>query len=237
MELVALPSRLVNKLVNKLVNYKGDWLRQNRGSLMTVAALIVTVTFQPAISPPGGVWQNHTHPNDGQGNLNQDVSPITNTDDDCPFGHDCHAGTAILAYENRFFTLFIVFDTVSFMASLVVLFLLVIGFPHKNKLSMWILTIMVCISISSLGFTFLLGMLVILPDEDDSNGPLKISIVELSSIFTWFGLVALGTVFMIILVLRQLIKCCIQKFSGVDSMNSQTHEDVQDRSTEAGESV
>ena len=37
------------------LKYKGDWIEETRGTLMLVATVITTITFQPAISPPGGV--------------------------------------------------------------------------------------------------------------------------------------------------------------------------------------
>ena len=40
------------------LRYQGDWLEETRGSLMVVATVITTITFQPALSPPGGFWQN-----------------------------------------------------------------------------------------------------------------------------------------------------------------------------------
>ena len=34
-----------------------DWVKDNHGSIMVVSTVITTITFQQAISPPGGLWQ------------------------------------------------------------------------------------------------------------------------------------------------------------------------------------
>ncbi|KAA0058454.1 ankyrin repeat-containing protein [Cucumis melo var. makuwa] len=41
----------------KNLKYKGDWQKEVQGTLMLVATVIATVTFQGAINPPGGTWQ------------------------------------------------------------------------------------------------------------------------------------------------------------------------------------
>ena len=41
------------------LKYKGDWIEETCGALIVVATVITTITFQPAISPPGGVWQTN----------------------------------------------------------------------------------------------------------------------------------------------------------------------------------
>ncbi|CAJ1950853.1 unnamed protein product [Sphenostylis stenocarpa] len=42
-----------------------NWMEDKRGSLMVVATVIATMTFQIAINPPGGVWQAKTHDQQG----------------------------------------------------------------------------------------------------------------------------------------------------------------------------
>ncbi|XP_022714539.1 ankyrin repeat-containing protein ITN1-like [Durio zibethinus] len=41
---------------NKFLKHQGDWVAEMQGSLMLVATLTATISFQVAFSPPGGVW-------------------------------------------------------------------------------------------------------------------------------------------------------------------------------------
>ncbi|GMY34665.1 ankyrin repeat-containing protein bda1 [Fagus crenata] len=129
------PIRSSNKWWEKWLNYlryEGNWLEEMRGTLMVVATVITTITFQPIVNPPGGVWQTdvkvdsweayvHRGPNWGP---NQKIT--------------CNAGTSVLAcaaHYETYFT-FMICNTVSFTASLCVTFLLISGFPLKNKFSL-----------------------------------------------------------------------------------------------------
>lgn len=102
----------------KYLQYQGNWIEETRGTLMVVATVIVTMTFQATISPPGGVWQENTI----KGGLK------------CtPYGI-CEAGTAVLAYAwTNDFLNFMTFNTTSSFSSLCVVLLLISGFPLKNK--------------------------------------------------------------------------------------------------------
>ncbi|KAF5480460.1 hypothetical protein F2P56_001207 [Juglans regia] len=44
----------------KHLQYQGNWVDETRGTLMLVATVIATMTFQAGINPPGGVWQQDT---------------------------------------------------------------------------------------------------------------------------------------------------------------------------------
>ncbi|PNX77615.1 ankyrin repeat-containing protein [Trifolium pratense] len=66
----------------KYLQFQGNWIEETRVTLMLVATVIATMTFQSTISPPGGIWQESTH----TGGLN------------CTTYGICEAGTAVLAY-------------------------------------------------------------------------------------------------------------------------------------------
>ena len=78
------------------------------------AAVIATITYQPALSPPNGVW------------LTQACLNTT-----------CDARTLVLGshvnYHNLFPS-FLVSNSIAFTASLSVIFLLIGRFPLKNKI-------------------------------------------------------------------------------------------------------
>ncbi|KAH6761350.1 ankyrin [Perilla frutescens var. frutescens] len=40
-----------------LMKQHSDWLERTKSTLMIVATLIATMTFQVGVNPPGGVWQ------------------------------------------------------------------------------------------------------------------------------------------------------------------------------------
>ncbi|XP_061360249.1 uncharacterized protein LOC133304257 [Gastrolobium bilobum] len=97
------------------------WMEEMRGSLMVVATVIATLTFQIAINPPGGVWQSDTDTQQG-----------------CGPGHICKAGTSVLAFggdsnQKLKYEIFILLCTVSFSASQTVILLLLCGIPLRNS--------------------------------------------------------------------------------------------------------
>ncbi|XP_027337327.1 uncharacterized protein LOC113851036 [Abrus precatorius] len=115
-------------------NKMGHWMEEMRGSLMVVATVIATLTFQIAINPPGGVWQADTDSQNG-----------------CASGKTCKAGTSVLAFgdsdQKLRYEIFILLCTISFSASQTIILLLICGIPLRNKLVMWFLIIIMCISV------------------------------------------------------------------------------------------
>jgi hypothetical protein len=71
-----------NNQFSRYENNQGNWMEQMRGSLMVVATVIASLTFQIAINPPGGVWQSNT-----------------NTQDGCAPDQTCKAGTSVIAIK------------------------------------------------------------------------------------------------------------------------------------------
>ena len=133
------------------LRYKGDWLEETRGSLMVVATVITTITFQPALSPPGGFWQNDIN--------NDTVASACGPDDKI-----CEAGTLVLAYKyETLYLFFLISNTISFTASLCVTLLLISGFPLQNKVFMGILTFAMCTTLTFLGVTYILAFALVLP--------------------------------------------------------------------------
>ena len=132
------------------LRYKGDWLEETRGSLMVVATVITTITFQPALSPPGGFWQ----------------SDETNSSACGPGYEPCEAGTLVLAYQYRpLYLSFLISNSISFTASLCVTLLLISGFPLKNKVFMGILAFAMCTTLTFLGVTYVLAFALVLPAD------------------------------------------------------------------------
>ncbi|TKY52813.1 Ankyrin repeat-containing protein [Spatholobus suberectus] len=134
----------------RYLQYRSSWIEEKRGSLMVVATVIATMTFQSAISPPGGVWQEDTL----SGGLN------------CTTYGICKAGTAVLAYDwPHGYLKFMTFNTASFFSSLCVVVLLISGLRLDNKPMMWILIIALFSALISMGHTYFSAQRLVTPDH------------------------------------------------------------------------
>ncbi|KAL4291675.1 hypothetical protein GQ457_14G007140 [Hibiscus cannabinus] len=142
----------LHQACNKYLKHQGNWIEEMQGSLMLVATLTATISFQVAFNPPGGVWQQHYH---------KKTEPI------CWRSQDgvCQPGTSILAYlyPGDYFSL-IVFATVSFFASISIVMLGISGLPLKNKFSTWLMTVAMIIAITFTTLTYLYSMVLVTPD-------------------------------------------------------------------------
>lgn len=175
---VATARCLINALVNFL-EYPKTWVEATRDMLMVVATMISTTTFQAVINPPGGVWE--------EDKTNGTISYCT---DD----NKCLAGTAVAGNSLRDdFLMFVRFNTVSFIASLSVTLLLVGGFPLQNRLIMWLLSVAMCITLSSMTFTYMHALAIVIPDEteifDSYDGIFSISIIAWASLLLSIALI------------------------------------------------
>ncbi|KAI3940385.1 hypothetical protein MKW98_024792 [Papaver atlanticum] len=102
---------------------------ETRNALMVVAVLIATITYC-GISPPGGVWQDHKHDNNS-----------TITTNSTALGNKMHhAGKAVMVYEHLCFILFMVFNTVGFFTSLIIISFLTSRFPLKAWLRLAVIS-------------------------------------------------------------------------------------------------
>ena len=139
----------------KYLKYQGDWVEDNRGAIMVVATVITTITFQNTANPPGGVWQTTT------------TEPMPGFM--CYPGRPCEAGRAVLAHSDDDDTTlrylyFTISNAISFVASLCVTFLLISGFPIKNRVCMSLLTLALCTTLISLAVSYLVAFHMVTPD-------------------------------------------------------------------------
>ncbi|KAI4377056.1 hypothetical protein MLD38_014747 [Melastoma candidum] len=146
-----------------------DWLGRKRSALMVVASLIATVAFQAAITPPGGVWQSDAT-EDSNGN---------------PLAEPIKAGTAIMSYTQKpVYGLFMIFNTIAFLASLSIILLLVSGLPMKRRRWMWIQMVIMWIAITAQVVTYFISLRNMSPD--DANKMLR-KVTE-TSVLAWLCL-------------------------------------------------
>ena len=139
--------------VGKRLKNPRNWIEETRGSLMVVATVMATMSFQAGISPPGGVWQEDTK-KDGYS---------------CVANNTCEVvGKAILSYYHPLYVYFISFNTVSFLASAGVILLVTCGFPLTSKYIIWLLSSAMTISVGSMTNSYLLSVLMVTsPDVFD----------------------------------------------------------------------
>ena len=97
------------KNLSKHQKYQGNWVEENHGYIMVVATVITTLTFQQATSPPGSVWSR-------SGNVTFYTGHNIKVD----------AGTSVIGSINPlYYFYFIIFNAISFIASVIVTFLLI----------------------------------------------------------------------------------------------------------------
>lgn len=118
-----------------------------RNTLLVIAVLIVTATYQPVLSPPGGVWQDDLWPSRNNATTN-------NSSSSSPPPHI--AGQSVLATNRTVsFGLFLVFNSVGFYMSLHMMNFLTRGLPLQFELR---------VSLFALIATYDTCMIAITPD-------------------------------------------------------------------------
>ncbi|KAL2337910.1 hypothetical protein Fmac_012356 [Flemingia macrophylla] len=174
-----------------------NWLEERRGSLMVVATVIATMTFQIAINPPGGVWQSKA--DSGQG---------------CARNKPCDAGTSVLASGNNElrlkYEMFILLCTVSFSASLTTILLLICGISLRNIFIMWFLVIVMFISVICTAGAYVICILMVLKPVDKT-----INYITIYYAYFWGGFTLLMCfvlfcrfVFWLLKKLFRFLCCC-----------------------------
>ncbi|XVE51894.1 hypothetical protein DITRI_Ditri02bG0077500 [Diplodiscus trichospermus] len=171
------------------LRHQSNWVEEMQGTLMLVATLTATISFQVAISPPGGVWQ-------------QDYTDLTVGDYRCEQFGKCVAGNAVLGYvyPDRYLRL-TSYAIISFIASLSVVLLAISGLPLKNKLCTWLMTIAMMFAITFVLLTFETAMALVTPNHIYSKTSAALSRTK----FIWVVLVGLLVVFATVRLLFWLV--------------------------------
>ncbi|XP_023528990.1 ankyrin repeat-containing protein At5g02620-like isoform X3 [Cucurbita pepo subsp. pepo] len=185
------------KAWRKKLKYKGDWVQEVQGTMMLVATVIATVTFQAGVNPAGGVWQEDT----------PDSATLKN-------GTIHRAGSAIMAYRLPVQHLvYSMANVVSFMASVSVILLIISRVPLKNRVCSWVLVLAMCAAVVFLALAFLQGFIMVnLKPLND----LPAAIGYYFALYFLFGLVGLvGLIHLIrflVWVVNSLLCCFTSKF-------------------------
>jgi hypothetical protein len=175
--------------LSKRWKHQGNWMEETRGTLMIVATVMATMAFQAGINPPGGVWQQNTSNSIEGSNCTQD--------------NICEAGKAVLSYSDPDdYLWFLYFNTTSFFASLCVILLVIIGFPLRSKLFIWLLTSAMTISIASMTFTYKQAVTLVSPNHILN----RFQSLGMKYIYIWAGIFLIVGVIHIIRLLYWMVK-------------------------------
>ncbi|KAJ1401031.1 PGG domain [Sesbania bispinosa] len=175
---------------------RGEWLKDMKGGLSLTATIIATMTFQLATNPPGGVLQASS---------NETTTSITSCLDNnntllCP-------GEAVLGVLYRdYYLAFLECNTICFVASLTVCLLLVSGIDLNHRFPIWFLSILMCITISTLILTYLFAASMVTPNT--IWGP-AVGVFNLV-LKLWAALAGLVGLFLIIRAFIWGVKKCIR---------------------------
>ncbi|KAG6635873.1 hypothetical protein I3843_11G081400 [Carya illinoinensis] len=98
-----------------------------RNLLLVAATLVIAVAYQAAVCPPGGVWQENSHPGIDQFNKRSTIN--ANKDDNEVSQPPHHAGTVVMSTANSF--LFFISNSLMFyITGMTMIFLLPSGFTR-----------------------------------------------------------------------------------------------------------
>jgi hypothetical protein len=173
----------------KHLKYQENWIEETRGTLMVVATVIASMAFQAGISPPGGVRQSNTSNSTNGFNCRQDGT--------------CKDGKAVLSYTySDDYQVFISCNTISFMASVCVLFLVISGFPLTTNFFMWFLTLAMNTSVASMTFAYINAVDLVTPDDFSSKYEALLETLE----YIWLGVIVIVALIHIIRPLSWMVK-------------------------------
>ncbi|KAJ1394818.1 PGG domain, partial [Sesbania bispinosa] len=126
---------------------KGEWFKDMKTSVSLIASIIATMSFQLATNPPGGVVQ---------------IGPEDDVD-------HCRAGLcpgqAVLAagrYSSQY-KMFLMSNTICFVVSLSVCLLLVSGISLNQGFLIWLMSFLMCITLTSLTLTYVMATAMVTP--------------------------------------------------------------------------
>ncbi|KAK3436036.1 hypothetical protein EUGRSUZ_C00688 [Eucalyptus grandis] len=171
---------------------KIEWQDKMHQTLLVVATLLATVSYEATLTPPGGLWEEDL-PNNDRTYGAASITPsrgISPADSPSNMNGERHcAGESIFAdnYPDLYH-FFLICNTISFIASLSTIMLLISGLPLKRRrLTTWIAMLIMWVAITFTGLTYIITIWVVTPANS-----LSISTeINRNSTLAWYGLMAI----------------------------------------------
>ncbi|XP_077217567.1 uncharacterized protein LOC143851941 [Tasmannia lanceolata] len=187
---------------NKFLNAFRLWpkkdkvqLKDMENTLMIVATIIATITFQAGLNPPGDLWKKSA--------LGNKLSEPPNS---MPSRNSFESFKSFLElFRRTYFELFMFFNMIGLGSSLTVIITLISHFPVRSRILTWILVIAMWVAVSSVALAFTYGTMIIIDPESE------IQLGYPYILIGWLGLMFIlilcrGTM-LIVWLGRQIIKC------------------------------
>ncbi|WOG97837.1 hypothetical protein DCAR_0417178 [Daucus carota subsp. sativus] len=193
-----------NKLLNIAKKVKKMTLSQDRmetkdETLLVAASVIAAMAYTSAISPPGGV-------------ASMDAASYS-VSDPWYFSYFLAPGSSLLAYFSASVSnAFWVFNTISFIAALSVIFLYVSGASLKQKLFIWSIRGSMWITLSAMIFAYEAAVRATTPKYNQNNRTLKTVRIGL---YSWLFLMVIA----VLVVLFRLCRFTVRRFKTTRASN------------------
>ncbi|TYH12176.1 hypothetical protein ES288_A06G045300v1 [Gossypium darwinii] len=173
--------------ISKAKGSNVDWLERKCHHLILAALLLANMAFHAAVNPPSGVWQDND-PSHRAGHL------LSSSNCLYPISYKR------IANPNTY-TQFLISNTFGFMASLIIIQLLISGLPIRRKLFKWVLMVAMSVAIAAMVFAYAVSLVPLTSDPAYS-----------------LLLIRLWTSFIILLFAAQKVRLMIKFFKFVGNL-------------------
>ncbi|KAL5062697.1 hypothetical protein RYX36_024434 [Vicia faba] len=166
-------------------------IKDMKTSMGIAVSIIATITFSLATNPPGGVVQAGV----------KDI-PVSINDTFCSYttgGVICVGESILATSKSGDYLAFLISNTICFISSLSVLLLLVSGIPITKTFILWLLSVGMCVILTTFALTYMFAVFMVTPDViwQSHFGVLGIAII------VWVSLVG---ILAFILTLRLIVR-------------------------------
>ncbi|KAF8040636.1 hypothetical protein BT93_B2762 [Corymbia citriodora subsp. variegata] len=165
---------------------KIQWQNNMHQTLLVVATLLATMAFQASITPPSGIWQEDS-PSPAPSPAPSPNGILQENSQSSSLIHG--AGEFVMAYKDpHSYKSFLACNTISFVASLSVIMLLISGLPLKRRrITTWIAMLTMWVAITFTAVTYTISIRVPTPRKQHRSASDTVACAML----VWVGLMVL----------------------------------------------